>query len=211
MNTISEKLYAKNVWEGFTPDKSKIDYQGWNGIHPCLATLNTSFSYQVIVDLGVWKGQSTITLSKILKDNNLKGSVIAVDTFLGSPEHHDMGLFKRMPGGRPDIYETFLNNIWENNLQDYVVPLPQTTVCASYILKNKNIKPTFVHVDAAHEYEEVLRDIEEYYELMEVGGIMVCDDYIEGWPGVVKAVNEFSSKNKIKVFTNFPKCIFQKT
>ena len=54
--------------------------------------------------------------------------------------------------------------------------------------------------DAAQEYGAVKQDIETYYELLKPGGFMIGDDYSPaGWPGVVRAVNEFSKKNSLSL------------
>ena len=41
----------------------------------------------VVIDVGVWKGGSTIYLAELLRANGVAGMVISVDTFLGSLEH----------------------------------------------------------------------------------------------------------------------------
>lgn len=210
-NKVTQAIFGvDDIWDRFHPDANFIDHQGWNGFNSLLTELNKDFDEQIIVDLGVWKGQSTITLAENLRSNNINGVVIAVDTFLGSPEHQKRNFYKLFSGGRPSLYETFLNNIWNKGLQDYIIPLPQTTIGACHILKRSGLSPTFVHVDAAHEYEEVKRDIEEYYEILRPDGVMVCDDYVDGWPGVMKAVDEFAKDHDISLIKNFPKCMFTK-
>ena len=209
---IINTLYGKDsVWEDYLFSNLKVDVQGWNGNHPFLERFKDTFDYQIVLDLGVWKGQSTLKLASSLKSKSMKGCVIAVDTFLGSPEHHTRQLYSRHPGGRPNLYETFLSNIWQSGLKDYVVPLPQTTTGAMKILKDLKISPTFIHVDAAHEYLEVKKDIEQAFDILSPGGIMVCDDYCKGWQGVVKAVDEFSNQNNITVEKSFPKALLKKS
>ncbi len=206
-------IYSKyNCWDGFIPNKELVDIQGWNGTSSALGLFNKNYNHQIIIDLGVWKGQSTLTLANNLKSQELKGTVIAIDTFLGSSEHHETELIGLLSGGRPDLLERFMNNIYAYNMQDIVIPFPQTSSNAYKILKTKNIHPTFVHIDAAHEYKEVLQDIQNYWELMQEGGIMICDDYNCGWTGVDQAVNEFIIKNRLEKVTTviFPKVIFQK-
>lgn len=206
-------IYSKyNCWDGFVPNKKLVDIQGWNGTSSALELFNKNFNHQIVIDLGVWKGQSTLTLANNLKLQGLKGTVIAIDTFLGSHEHHENELAGLLPGGRPDLLERFMNNIYAYNMQDIIIPFPQTSSNAYKILKTKNVYPTFVHIDAAHEYKEVLQDIQNYWELMQEGGIMVCDDYDCGWTGVDQAVNEFITKNSLEKVTTviFPKVIFQK-
>jgi len=57
-------------------------------------------------------------------------------------------------------------------------------------------------VDAAHEYEPVLADIKAFYPLLKEGGTMIGDDYVCEWPGVVKAVQEFTNTNNIQFNVN---------
>jgi len=212
---ISEKLYGKNVWDSFPFESELVDLQGWNGEHPSLALLNKSFDFQIIIDVGVWKGQSTIMLAKNLRDNGIPGVVLAVDTFLGSPqtwdwERGDNYLYHRTPGGMPDIFSRFANNVFDQDLCSIIIPIPQTSVCAAHVLKRLDIRPTLVHVDAAHEYEEASRDMREYFSLLSPGGIMIGDDYHPNWPGVVRAANEFAAEQALPLVINSPKFILQK-
>lgn len=147
-----------------------------------------------MIDVGVWKGQSTITMANAMKRNGIEGCVIAVDTFLGSAEHWagKIANFRRI-NGMPDLYTTFLSNVCERELTDYVVPLPQTSATAAAILSSQNIVASLIHLDAAHNYEDVLRDAVAYWELLTPGGYLIGDDYHESWPGVVRAAGEFSA------------------
>lgn len=196
--SIMHLLYGHDIWQGFEP-KPDAQMQGWNGDHPSLSRLAGLNGAKLVVDVGVWKGQSTINMASAMKDANLDGCIIAVDTFLGSPEHWDAShsgqssLFSRV-NGMPDLYSIFMSNAHKAGVSDYIVPMPQTSVTAANILHNKGVSPSLVHIDAAHEYEEVMRDAEEYWKILSPGGYMIGDDYHFTWPGVVKAAGEFSAK-----------------
>ena len=56
----------------------------------------------------------------------------------------------------------------------------------------------FVYIDGSHNYENVLRDIQNYYKKVKVGGVVGGHDFRAGF-GVPKAVIEFAEKNKIKL------------
>lgn len=206
-----QTLYGENIWEDFALWPASEEVQGWNGNHSALQRLTSEHGGRVVVDVGVWKGQSTITLANAMKLSGIDGCVIAVDTFLGSPEHWSRlgGLFSRR-NGRPDLYETFLANVHAAGLTDYVVPLPQTSVIAAAVLRHFNIRPQIVHVDAAHEYADVLRDVEDYWGLLAPGGFLIGDDYDQGWPGVVQAAGEFSARMRCPLQVEPPKWILQK-
>ena len=112
--------------------------------------------------------------------------------------------------GFPNLYQQFLTNIYNAELTEYVIPLPQTSISAAMILKAAGIAPNVVHVDAAHEYPEVLKDIEAYYELLPTGGCLIGDDYDPTWPGVIQAANEFAAKQVLYLEVESPKFILRK-
>jgi hypothetical protein len=64
-------------------------------------------------------------MAQSMERHRIDGVVIAIDTFLGSPEHWqgDDALFQRHHG-YPGLYWTFLSNVHRAGLTDYVVPLP---------------------------------------------------------------------------------------
>ena len=206
---IMQQLYGKNIWADFVPGQSQEVVEGWNGIHPSLTRLASIPGRKCVVDIGVWKGQSTITLANAMKAHEIDGCVISVDTFLGSIEHHD-SLNELRINGRPRLFEVFMTNVYENGVSDYVVPFPQTSITASAILKQRGILADIVHVDAAHEYREVLADCEAFWPIVKPGGYMIGDDYVQGWWGVVKAAGEFSSQLCLPLTIEFPKWILQK-
>lgn len=209
---IMERLYDHDVWSGFKPSPMTRTPEGWNGNHPSLKRLVGTTGGKVVIDVGVWKGQSTITMAEAMKSARIDGCVIAVDTFLGSPEHWKpkTNLFTRN-NGMPDIFQTFMSNVCKAGVQDYIVPMPQTSVTAALVLRQFGISAAVVHIDAAHEYEEVLRDAKEYWELLEPNGYLVGDDYHETWPGVVRAAGEFSARVVRPLTIESPKWILQKS
>src|ERR1700747_19125 len=85
--SVMQILYGTDIWEGFSPIPLHESLQGWNGDHPSLVRLVRTDSCKIVIDVGVWKGLSTITMANSMRDANIDGCVIAVDTFLGSAEH----------------------------------------------------------------------------------------------------------------------------
>jgi len=103
-------LYGHDVWEHFQPIATTDSPQGWNGNHPSLQRLAAIPGSKIVVDVGVWKGQSTITLANAIKAAGIDGCVVAVDTFLGSPEHLINRKFERAHG-IPNQFQTFISNV----------------------------------------------------------------------------------------------------
>jgi hypothetical protein len=210
---VMHKLYGCNIWDGFEPSPVAAEVQGWNGTHSSLDRLATAFpdAGTVVIDVGVWKGQSTITMANAMRRAGIDGCVIAVDTFLGSPEHWSgrNALFSRV-NGLPDLYRTFLSNVNMAGLTRYIVPMPQSSTAAAIILGRLQIAPCVVHLDASHEYEDVMRDATTYWQLLKPGGYLIGDDYHESWPGVVRAAGELSAKVGRPLSIASPKWILQK-
>jgi hypothetical protein len=210
--SLMQLLYGRDIWQGFNPSRTTSVAEGWNGNHPSLKRLVSTAGTKTVIDVGVWKGQSTITMASAMKKARVDGCVIAVDTFLGSAEHwsQDLNLFTRTQG-MPDIFQTFLSNVCKAGVQEYVIPMPQTSISAAMILQRLKVAAAVIHIDAAHEYEEVLRDAEEYWKILEPGGFLIGDDYHETWPGVVRAAGEFSARCLRALTIEPPKWILQKT
>jgi predicted O-methyltransferase YrrM len=56
-----------------------------------------------------------------------------------------------------------------------VVCANYTTICAR---KHRNERFDFVYVDARHDYKGVLLDLEDWWPLVNEGGIMAGHDYV---------------------------------
>ncbi len=207
--SVMTKMYGTDIWHDFQA-RPQDELQGWNGDHPSLSRLVSVSGAKIVVDVGVWKGGSTITMANAMRQANIDGVVIAVDTFLGSPEHWSrVDLFERS-NGLPDLYWNFLSNVFKAGLTDWVVPMPQTSSTAAAILRRMEIQPAVIHVDAAHEYREVMNDLVDYWSILQDGGYLIGDDYAETWPGIVKAAGEFSATVGKPLSVEPPKFIIKK-
>ena len=61
-----------------------------------------------------------------------------------------------------------------------------------------------IYLDASHEYESVVADLVAYWRVLRPGGVLIGDDFDSSWPGVVRAVNEFSERLGQRVNASFP-------
>jgi hypothetical protein len=208
-----QKLLGANIYAGFVPTFA-LDLQGWNSISPAFEEIVGETRPAVAVDVGVWKGGSTLFLAGLMRKHEIDGVVIGVDTFLGSPEHTMPGtdFFDLIPRqfGRAMLYEQFLSNVVRSRMQDRVVPLAQTSIGAAIILGLTGIRAGLVHLDAAHDYGAVLADARAFWAVLEPGGYLIGDDYHASWPGVVKAADEFSKEIGIPLRIAGPKWIMRK-
>lgn len=125
-----------------------------------------------IVEIGSWKGRSTIWLAK----GSQKGSgkkVYAVDPHTGSAEHIEKY------GSDINTYTDFLKNIEQAGVKDLVIPVRKTGAEFSKEFKNP---VELIFIDGDHSYEGVCEDFKNWFPKMVEGGIMVFDD-TQDWPG----------------------------
>ncbi len=213
---IMQKLYAGvDPFAGFPSGLYQADVQGWNSQHEFLATAIEVGRPRIIVEIGVWKGGSTMFMAEKLRSMGLDAVVIAVDTWLGSWDHWVKPEIRRELGfvnGYPQFFYKFLNNVKANGLESYVVPLPLDSLNAYHTMKTLNIVPDIVHIDAGHDYRAVKLDIDIWWPHLAAGGFLIGDDYQPGvWPEVCRAFNEFAAEYGDGTVVNHNnKCVFRK-
>lgn len=203
-------IHGGDVFAEFTPLPER-DVQGWNGQHRAMTQLVEELRPKVVVDVRVFKGQSSIFLAKKLKENGVDGFVVAVDTFLGTPEQ-----WKTAEGapalpfahGRPMLYEQFLTNLIAEGVKETVIPLAQSPIDATRHLRRSGLRPNLVHLDAAKDYATVLAELEAYWDVLRPGGALIGDDF--AWKHVQAAVETFAERQGLDFTTDGPKWIFRK-
>lgn len=210
---LMRAIHGADIYAGFVPTFA-ADLQGWNSEHPIFESAIRQERPSVVIDVGAWKGASTIHLAELMRREEINGVVIAVDTFLGSPEHCDVttNLFSLVPRrhGMPLLYDQFLANVVRAGHQGRIVPLPQTTTGAAIILERLGVRSSLIHIDAAHDYDSVLHDARIYWRLLEPGGYLVGDDYHPYWGSVVRAADQFAREVGCPLIPDNPKWIIRK-
>lgn len=200
MNVI-EQIHSEAFKEGsfeYMPE----DLQGWMDMQSFPRFFEESVCKRaggeplLIIEVGSWKGLSACLMASILKTSNIRGKIIAIDTWLGSPEHMGSTQIGERRLGVPRLYEQFISNVYHKKLQDIIYPFPISSVQGGYYLEQANIKADIIYIDAGHEYEAVKLDLEVFWRILKEGGHMLMDDY--NWEGVRRAMEEFSSKEGIK-------------
>ncbi len=207
------RIHGTDIYSGFTPTFAE-DRQGWNSTHASFDEIIRGLRPSVVIDVGVWKGASTIYLADLMKQNGVPGVVIGVDTFLGSVEHWDRtsGFAGHIPFrfGLPMLYEQFLSNVVRCGARDRIVPLAQTSTVAGELLRRLGVHAGLIHIDASHDYADVLQDARTYWEILTPGGFLVGDDYNQDWPDVIKAANAFAVEKSVQVLSSKPKWLIRK-
>lgn len=71
--------YGRDPYLGFTSSMAP-DLQGWNSDHTYLTEAIDRHHPGVVVEVGVWKGASVLTMARRMRDTGCDGVVLAVDT-----------------------------------------------------------------------------------------------------------------------------------
>ena len=197
MNKIDRTIYD-NL------DLLPEDLTGWNGASDIFNVLIDRIKPTTIIEVGTWKGLSTITMGKCIQALNLPTKIYCVDTWLGSIEFWDEYAHTEdrnlmLKNGYPNIYYQFLSNVVHNKLEDVIIPFPNTSDNGFRFFQRKNINADIIYIDASHEEEDVYKDIFNYFQLLNNNGVIFGDDFSD-WAGVQNAVNRFATENNLNVF-----------
>lgn len=125
-----------------------------------------------IVEVGAWKGKSASFMAVEIANRRKDIDFYVVDTFKGSIEH--------TPEEVERLYETYIENT--KGLQI------RTLVMESVEAAKEFTAVDFVFIDASHEYDDVIADIQSWYPKIKKGGVLAGHDY--EWEGVQRAVND---------------------
>jgi len=145
---------------------------------------------RVIVEIGSWKGVSTIWLGRGSKaGNNVK--IYAIDPHTGSLIHRKMY-------GKVWTFEEFKKNIKTANIDDIIVPVVKTSEKAAKDWNNGFIE--FLWIDGDHSYDMVKLDFNLWFSYLVNGGIIALHDTISfSGPRKIVINNIYKSRNFIDV------------
>ncbi len=208
----------ESIWGGMDPLVSSLvpvpDYQGWASDHEYLIRAINETRPAVVVEIGVWKGGSVITMADRIKQLGLDAVVVAVDTWLGAWDHWLQPQWfssLKIQDGYPTLFHTFASNIILKGLQEYVVPIPLDSLNAVKVLQARGVTVDLLHIDGGHDYPAVMADLTAWWPLLREGGVLLGDDYhSEGdvWPEVRQAFQAFFGTDQIEATGG--KCYIQK-
>lgn len=162
----------------------------------------------LVLEVGSWLGKSAVCAvrhyTEVLKWTDF--TLLCVDTWLGSIEHwlrppeHLSRQVLNLRYGYPQLYTHFLSNVVHTQTHPYIQPVPQTSSNAARILRYYGLGFDWIFLDASHETLDVFLDLDLYWPLVKPGGVMCGDDW--NWPGVRKAVEDFTAERNLRVYNS---------
>ena len=147
-----------------------------------------------VVEIGSWFGQSMAFLAQRLKARGWEGRLFAVDSFAGEINQPAHEAIVAAHGG--SIRAKFDENMRECGVDDMVRVIQGDSAASALMFEDGSCD--FVFLDAAHEYDAVLRDLLAWIPKIKPGGIMAGHDYPHG--GVHQAVLECFGSSGYEVF-----------
>lgn len=168
---------------------------GWYSNGAWIEKLMSQNKIFTVIEVGSWLGASTRHIATLLQPN---GKVYAVDTWEGSIEHYENQAWKNM---LPTLYDQFLSNIVHAQLTDRIIPVRATSLSAAVELKKKLNKVDLIFIDAGHDTESVLNDLNAYWPFVENNqGILCGDDW--SWETVRAAVIMFAQVYELTLYAD---------
>lgn len=135
----------------------------------------------VIVELGSWKGTSSIAIATGIKKYCKSAKFYCIDMF--SQEY-----YAATPGLELGT-QVNMRDVFEKNMKDFPhVTLQMESLKAVDKFDDKSID--FIFIDADHSYEGVKSDILAWAPKMKPGSTICGHDHRSEYPGVEKAVKE---------------------
>ena len=146
-----------------------------------------------IVEIGSWQGQSIIHLCQRLQDLGKTATVNCVDTWKGEQNQPSHLQVVDEHGG------SILGKFTENIEAAKVAGMIKVTVgdSAESASRFEDGSMDFIFIDAAHDYDSVVKDLAAWWPKLKEGAIFAGHDY--PWHEVEKAVNEHASANGYEV------------
>jgi len=143
------------------------------------------------LEIGCFMGKSTAYLMDKIKNSGKQLSVSVIDIFQPECEHHN-DLIKA--NGKS------LLEIFDSNMDDLGFA-PKKYIGESQELHTqfKDGQFSMIFIDAAHEYESVKQDLNNFWSKVKTGGIYAGHDYGEKTAGVGRAVDEFIKENNLEL------------
>jgi predicted O-methyltransferase YrrM len=192
-----EKIKKLFTWPTEKPNVSESNYNWFgNGNASILNRVISERNPKYILEMGSWNGSGS---TKYILQHAPNAHLVCVDHWSNDENDYvqeECGIeeIRKLWYQIEILFDTFLVNTWE--YQDRLTPFKVKTEIGLLQLGKLNIPFDMIYIDAHHDYESVLHDIEISSKLWP-NATIVGDDYT--WASVRKAVHEFAEKNNIEI------------
>lgn len=137
-------------------------------------------SHGKVVEVGSWKGRSTVAICSALKQKN-QIEFYAIDTFRGDPEINSNEIFKL------DIVEDLIYKEFQENTAEFTFLKTIRANSEQAVNNFADESLDWIFIDADHSYNSVYNDVRLWFPKLKYGGLISGHDY--GRIGVTRAIN----------------------
>lgn len=152
------------------------------------------------IEIGSWLGQSAAYMAVEIANSNKNIDFYCVDLWENNEEYKNESVIIE-----DRFYETFLKNT--QPVKNYIKPIKAASLDAA--LKFEDEYFDFIFIDAAHDYENVKKDLIAWFPKLKKGGLFSGHDFVSTHMGVIRAVSEWADINNKKIGTQ-ENCWFHK-
>lgn len=150
-------------------------------------------SGSVFVEIGSFKGRSSVAMAVEIINSGKDIKFYCVDTWEGSAEHQSGQPFEDLDVVNKNLFNIFLKNT--DPVKNVITPIRKSSLEAVNDFEDESI--TFLFLDAAHDYENVKKDLNAWKSKVKKGGLLAGHDWT--WESVRNAVNEFAKENNLSI------------
>lgn len=163
---------------------------GWFTFKELYTEMVNKYDNCVFVEVGTWKGKSAAYLATEIANSQKNIKFFCVDSWTGEGIPTADNCIEIQNN---TLFECFLKNI--EPVKDYLTPIREMSNIAVHSFQDNTID--FIFIDASHDYENVLNDLNIWYPKLKQNGVFAGHDYPQH--DVRRAVTEFANKNNLKV------------
>lgn len=148
------------------------------------------------IEVGVFEGHTTFNLTQLAVENNPDYRHYAIDPHF---ESHDIDESVVERAG-----ELFQNNLTKFTHRDNIEYLNKTSWEGLLELYSRGVRADLIYIDGDHRAATVLEDLVLAFNLIDIGGVILCDDCVT-WKYGTDGVYDPQNSPKMAV-DNFLQC-----
>lgn len=173
--------------------KSYTDIIGWFDFQDIYdMAVEKSINGDFFLEVGCFMGKSTAYLLQKIKESGKDIQVAVIDIFEAECDHHN-DLIKENDNGT--LLQIFNKNMKDLDFYPIIIQGKSAVKYKEFVDNSFSM----IFIDAAHDYESVKADLNNFYPKLKSGGIFAGHDYGEKSCGVGQAVDEFVKENNLKL------------
>ena len=139
---------------------------------------------KLVLELGVLEGATTLFISEFMSINKINGRIVGFDIpkVVEKLSQENGSLSTYIKDGRIELIKGYLPN-----------------TLRAYLTTHKE-EVDFALIDARHEYQSVMSELNCIWRFLNTNGIVFVHDYSNNYPGICLAVRKFAYQKKALYF-----------